>query len=425
MNIAYAMHGAGPPIVFVRGLNSHVERMWHEPWKRAYFGALARAFQVTVFDARGNGLSDVTEDIELEGLVEDVRAVVEDAGLEQVTLYGQGWGSPIAIAYAAEHPDRIERLLLYCSYANGADLGLTDDYIETFRRSPGAGIAEMMFATYPEIEALPARLLRDTFMSTKAEVTARYLEVIRGVDVRDLLPRIKVPTLVLHPERSPGMPQRLGRDVAAGIEGAEFMLIPGGSYNPWAETESEPTLIAIGDFTGRTVPLSPEPRAMAVLVTDLVGSTEMTHRLGEERARDLFHDHDAIVREARKRHGGREVKHTGDGIMVRFDDPADAVSCSVAIQELFLDRNESLSDDQLHVRVGVVFGDVLEERDGIFGTTVALAVRVMDQADAGEVLVSESVRKVLESEHRFGPQRVLELKGFPQPVAVYELLWAK
>lgn len=423
LNIAYTVRGDGPPLVFVRALNSHVERMWHEPWKRMYFGSLARAFRVVTFDARGNGLSDQPKVIDLEGLVEDVRAVIEDAELEVATIYGQGFGSPVAIAYATRYPESVARLILYCAYASGLGLAITDSFIHTMRTSPEAALPGLLFATYPDLEAMPARLVRDTAVSVRPEIAAEYLEFARSVDVRGFLAQVSVPTLVLQPEGYPAVPSTLGREVAEGIEGALYESIPGRSYNPWAEAAVEPTLMAIGEFADRSIPLMSEPRPMSVLVTDLVGSTEMTHRLGEERARDLFHDHDAIVRDARRRYRGKEVKHTGDGIMIRFDESAAAVGCATAIQERVADRNESLSDDPIHVRVGVVFGEVVEERDGLFGTTVALAVRIMDQADAGQVLVSESVCVGLGSEFAFGPARNLVLKGFPERVAVHELHW--
>jgi class 3 adenylate cyclase len=108
--------------------------------------------------------------------------------------------------------------------------------------------------------------------------------------------------------------------------------------------------------------------------------------------------------------------------MVRFDEPAEALACAISIQDRLADRNESVSDDPLHVRVGIAYGDVVEEHDGLFGMTVVLAVRIMDQADAGQILVSGSVCASVEDHYRFGPETPVELKGFPEPVAVFELL---
>jgi class 3 adenylate cyclase len=162
---------------------------------------------------------------------------------------------------------------------------------------------------------------------------------------------------------------------------------------------------------------------MAVLITDLVGSTEMTHRLGEEHARELLHEHDAIVRQERARHHGVEVKHTGDGLMLRFEDAWAAAACATAIQARLAGRNHTTPDDPLHVRIGIAFGEVVDERDDLFGTTVVLAVRITDQADAGRVFVSESVREMAGDAFAFDALRSLELKGFPEPVGVYELLW--
>jgi class 3 adenylate cyclase len=133
--------------------------------------------------------------------------------------------------------------------------------------------------------------------------------------------------------------------------------------------------------------------------------------------------HDQVVRDARRRRRGVEVKHTGDGVMARFDDPVAALACAQEIQEQLAVRNTD-AKDPVRVRVGIAFGPVVEERDDLFGTTVVEAVRIMDQADAGQILVSSSVRESVETESfRFGPERAVELKGFPEPIDVHELLW--
>ncbi|MGH2758323.1 MAG: alpha/beta fold hydrolase [Actinomycetota bacterium] len=423
VGIGYSMVGDGPPLLYVRGLNSHAQRVWDDPWRRQYLRALAHAFTVITFDARGNGLSDPVDAVDLRGLVLDVEAVADDLGSERFFVHGQGFGSPVAIAFAAQKPERVDQLILYCAYLKGSDLYIPDFFMDALRESPQTATAIMGHATYPDADKLPGRLLSPSSLATTPETAILFFEQARMVDVADLAPLVRAPTLVMQPTANRVIPLELGEQVAERIAGAVLVQISSGSYNPWAQEALDPTLTAVAEFSGRRIPLMPAPSLKAVLVTDLVGSTEMTHRLGEERARELFRAHDGIVSVARKKHRGVEVKHTGDGLMVQFDEPSSAVECAVSIQELLQDHNESVSDDPVHVRLGIAFGEVVEEHEGLFGTTVVLAVRIMDKADSGQVLVSESVCAALEGRYDFGPAQVTELKGFPDPVNVHELRW--
>ncbi len=423
LRIAYGIAGDGPPLVYVRSLNSHVQRDWGDTWRGAYYKALANAFTVINFDARGNGLSDEIDSIDLESLIEDLRSVVDDLSLERFALYGQGFGSPIAIAYAARHPERVDRLILYCAYARGSDLYIPDFFMDAFRESPPTATAIMGHATYPDVYKLPANLLSPSSLAASPKTAILYFELVRTLDVSDVVPSVSAPTLVMQPKANKVVPAELGEGVAATIPDAKLVHVSTGSYNPWGEEAVEPSLNAISEFVGRPIPVMPSPRPMAVLVTDLVGSTEMTHRLGEARARELLHLHDEIVRDARRKRHGAQVKHTGDGIMARFDDRVAALACAKDIQERLAIRNRD-AEDPLHVRIGIAYGEVVEEREDLFGTTVVAAVRIMDQAGTGQILVSEAAREGVDAAlFDFGPERQVELKGFPEPIAVRELIW--
>jgi class 3 adenylate cyclase len=421
VRIGYTISGDGPPLVFVRALNSHAEAWLTEPWTGRYFGALARRFSVVLFDARGNGLSDHVDHVDLDALVEDVRAVVTDAGLPRFTLFGQGFGSPVAIAYAARQAAQVERLILYCAYAVGAGVGIADEFIDTMRRMPDAAIALMGRLTYPDVRSLPIERMILRSFNTTPELGASYLEFARTVDVEALLAAVRAPTLVMQPERSPVVPIGLGRHVAAGIAGAQFVAVAGGSYNPWWEEAVEPTLRAIGEFTGMQLPTMPKPTRLAVLVTDIVGSTALTHRVGEEHARDVYRVHDDVVKDALAAHRGTAVKHTGDGVMASFESEIDAVACAVAIQEALSRRVDANTDDALEVRIGIAVGDVVVERGDLFGTTVVLAVRLNQRAKPGQILTSDAIRATAVDLFEFGPARSLALKGFPERVRVHEL----
>lgn len=424
LRIAYAIGGDGPPLLYVRALNSDVLRSWTDPWNSRYFGALARAFSVVVFDARGNGRSDPTEDIHLDGLVEDVDAVVRDAGLSHVLLYGQGFGSPVAIAYAARRPEVVDRLILYCAYARGEEVVITDEFIDTMRSLPDAAVALMGRSTYPDEAVLPRERLSRSNLAAPAGTAAAYFEFARSVNVEDALGKVRAPTLVLQPQRSPVVPEHLGRQVAEGIADGRFVALPVGSYNPWAHDAVEPTLQAIGAFAGVDLPTIPASRRLAVLVTDMVGSTEMRHRVGEGEARRVHQLHDAIVGDALKAFRGRQVKGTGDGVMATFVDTTDAVTCAVAIQKAMSDRERTDPDGVVPIRIGIATGDVVEERGDVSGTTVVLAVRIGARASAGQILVPDDVREVAtDAGFVIGASRSLALKGFPNRVRLHEVLW--
>jgi class 3 adenylate cyclase/pimeloyl-ACP methyl ester carboxylesterase len=421
VRIAYAINGEGPALVFVRALNSHVQESWDNVRTRRHFEALGAAFTVVRFDARGNGMSGDATTIDIDTLVEDVRAVVDDLGITSVTVYGQGFGTPVAIAFAARNPDVVDRLVLYCAHARG--LPIPDVFLETMRVAPRQAHAIMAHDTYPDAETISTDLIRQGLHTTSAETAVAYFELVRTVDVVGELSDVKAPTLVMQPERSPVVRTALGREIAEAIPHARFVEVPGGSYNPWAPAIVESVLQAIGDFAGVSIPLMPKARPLAVMLTDIVGSTEMTHRLGEERARDLFHAHDAIVHEAIVAHGGVEVKHTGDGTLATFEETRQAVACAVAIERRL--ERERTGGLELQVRIGVAYGDVVEEQGDLFGTTVMQAVRITDRTKADQIFVSEAVFEAVRDQgFAFGPARSFALKGFPERARLHEVVWA-
>jgi class 3 adenylate cyclase/pimeloyl-ACP methyl ester carboxylesterase len=392
-------------------------------WSAPYFRALTSKFTVVLFDCRGNGLSDPAAEVDLDLLVEDLRAVLDDAGLGRVNLYGQGFGSPVAIAYAARNPDRVDRLLLYCAYAYGRGTVITDQFIDTMRKMPQAAAAFMVRETYPDDEELPTRMFLLESMHTPPETAVKYFEYARTVDVTQELGAVRAPTLVMQPERNPQVRAALGRDVASGIPGAELRSIEGGAYNPYARKSFEPTLQAIGDFVG--VELIHVSRPILLLLTDMVDSTAMTQRVGESVSRELHELHDEIVRRSIGPHNGAFVQHTGDGMMVAFETAADALACAVAIQRGVSERNREASEP-LEVRIGVALGEAYVHNGQPFAASAQLVTRVTGQGGSGEILTSEPVGDLAsEAGFSFGNARTVELKGFPERARISEVLWSE
>ena len=173
--------------------------------------------------------------------------------------------------------------------------------------------------------------------------------------------------------------------------------------------------------SGATKPID-ETAFRAVMFTDLVGSTEMTARLGDARAVEIVRAHDALVRRGLAQHDGREVKHTGDGIMASFASVQAAINCAAALQRSFADYNAQ-SDEPIHVRIGVHAGEPVEDSRDLFGSAVQLAARICDSAGADEILVSEVVRRACDEIVGFKDLGRKHFKGFFQPVQIYAFQW--
>lgn len=420
LDIAYTSFGEGPPFVYVRGLNSHLDVWWQDVRIRRWFEALAHVFTVYWFDARGIGLSDPADEIEIDGLVDDIVAVVLDAGLTDVTLCGQGFGSPIAIAFAARRPEVVQRLILYCAHASR--LRIPREFVDIVRMSPEHAALIVARESEPDADSLAMRRVVTGF-NTDAATAAQYFQFVRHVDVSELLAAVRCPTLVIQPTRSQYIPHDLGEAIANGIVDAELVTVESGAYNVWNPEVFAETIDTIGRFIGTPIPRMPEPISCAVLVTDIVGSTATTHRIGEERALELLHVHDDIVGSALKEFGGVQIKHTGDGIMATFTSPTPALECATRVQKAVaaLER----ADEPLSVRIGISYGDVIEERDDLFGMTVVLAVRLAETSQGGQIVISRSAREAASAESfAFSDEYLVELKGFPEPVPVYEAVVA-
>jgi pimeloyl-ACP methyl ester carboxylesterase len=252
LRIACAEHGEGPPLVYVRAWISNIELMWTDPAYRAYFEALGRHYRVIRYDMRGNGLSERDiPPITLDAMLGDLEAVMDEyAATEPAVLYGQCFGGPTAIAYGAQHPERISHLVLDGTYADGRQITSqrrAERIVNTLRDQPEAGL--MLLAHYTTPNQTRDRF-RDTdevgdsiSPATAAELYAHGFKV----DVRDYLSQLTVPVLVMHRRDTRAVTMRLGADLARAIAGARFVPIDGVAHNLWDEAP-ELALRALGEF---------------------------------------------------------------------------------------------------------------------------------------------------------------------------------
>ena len=387
------------------------------------------------YDGRGSGSSshDVS-DYSLEAYVADLEAVVNRAGADRFVLVG-GWaGGPVAITYAARHPERVSHLVLNQTFARSSDamstpemsaiIGLLPASWELFTES----IAHALIHGWAQGEAAHelAIFLRSAMTH---ETAARAFAEIDTFDASTLLSSITMPTLVIDSTDVPWPPIELGRTLAAQIPAAEMRVIEGkleGNMEIWHAMDEFVGLREHASYHAaeQERQASAPSEFVTVLFTDIEGSTSLTQRDGDARAHELVRAHDRIVREALRARGGSETKHTGDGIMASFPSASRAIEASIAIQQAVARHNNTGDGPPLGVRIGLNAGEPVAEDRDLFGTAVQLARRVCDHAAPGQILVPEGVRYLVAGKgYLFADQGIVSLKGFEDPLRLYEVLW--
>jgi class 3 adenylate cyclase len=269
------------------------------------------------------------------------------------------------------------------------------------------------------------RLAAEERATTSPEVAARFVEAMLDVDVTGLLPLIEAPTLVICRRGDPNMPPVYSQQIAAGIRGARFKLVDGDVHN-WGEGDTDTLADEFLDFLDE----APAPAVdlkvttatvRTIIFTDLQGHTELMDRLGDQRGRDVLRTHEQRVRDALRFHGGAEVKSMGDGFMASFGSAQQALACARDIEHAFA---ESVEGEQLRVRVGVNAGEPIAEDNDLFGASVIIAARIAARASGAQVLVSDVVRQLVAGKgFLFSDTGEHVLKGFEEPVRIWEMRW--
>lgn len=417
LTIAYQVVGDGPiDIVVVPGFMSHVELNWEYPFYSTIFEALTEFARLIVLDKRGTGLSDRSLGLgTLEERMSDVRAVMDAAGSHRAALLGISEGAAMTSLMAASHPDRVSALVLVGAYCCGAPPQLTPDrkeqlldFIES--RWHSGEVLDFFVQRAPDQSVAIARLARfERYCCTPSvarEIMRRNIES----DIRAVLPTVAVPTIVVHQEGDPVCPIAHGQYYADHIPNAVIRRLDGAFHGSWRPADMASTIVAVREFlTGEpSRDLAVPERSLAtVLFTDLVDSTATAAELGDARWREMLDRHDRAAREEIRMHGGVFVKSTGDGILARFDGPSRAVTCAHAMRR----RVNSLG---LDLRAGAHTGEIELRGDDIGGLGVHIASRVASVAQAGEVLVSRTVKDLtVGAGIEFDERGVHELKGVP------------
>jgi class 3 adenylate cyclase/alpha-beta hydrolase superfamily lysophospholipase len=402
VHIAYQVVGDGPvDLVLVHGWISHLEYQWEDPALARFLNRLASFSRLIVFDKRGTGLSDrVAESAlpTLEQRMDDIRAVMDAAGSNRAAMFGISEGGPLSTLFAATYPARTAALIMYGAYARWIR---ADDYpwaptreeheaaFKAFEKHWGTPIglrtmapsvanderARQWFAHWLRVSANPA-----------AGVTLYRMNI--EVDIRCILPTIRVPTLVLHRSGDLLVPCQAGRYMAEQIPAAKFVELPGDDHVAWIGN-ADPLLAEVQEFLTGERPVIEVDRVLAtVLFVDIVQSTQRATAIGDSRWRDLVDDYQQQVGKEVARHGGRVVNTAGDGVFAIFDGPARAIKCARTVRDV-------VGTLGLTIRCGIHTGECVVEGNDVAGIAVHIGARVAARANPGEILLSSTVKDLI------------------------------
>lgn len=434
VSIAYQALGDGPfDLVFVPGSISHLELAWQVPAWAAFNRRLASFSRLIMLDKRGTGMSDrVPGAPTLETRMDDVRAVLDVIGSERAALLGFSEGGAMAAMFAATYPDRLWALMLCGAvvrtrWAPDFPYGLTDDELradaeeEERHWGEAAYIDEVVRFLAPSLGSEDAVALARLFRQSASPGTQVALTRMNAdIDVRDLLPAIRAPTLVINRADEPVLMREGSRFSAKAITGARHVELPGKDHAPFAG-DSEAYACAIEDFcreawSDRQCEDAEPNRVLAtVLFTDIVGSTAKAVELGDAAWKQLLADHHRLIRRQLTRFRGTELDTAGDGFFASFDGPARAIRAASTMAE-------SVRELGLEIRAGLHTGECELMGDKVGGIAVHIGARVAKEARAGEVLVSSTVKDLVAgSGISFSARGIAELKGIPGKWRLYSV----
>jgi class 3 adenylate cyclase len=421
-SIAYQVVGDGPlDMLFLSGWLTQLEQLWEAPANRRFLERLATFGRLIMFDGRGTGLSErVLEAYTLEQELQDALAVLDAAGSERAAVFTYQQGGLVGAPLAAEHPDRVGALVMYASIARTSwaadyDWAMTREDREALTERNvamwGETNSDAMSAWAPSMSEDPALVAWFARMQRLAASPGEARMIFKAMidqDVRDVLPRIRVPTLIMHRPNELVWDVRHSRYLAEHIEGARYVELEGVDSFPFLG-DSDAIVEEVEEFLTGVRSGGEFSRALlTVLFTDIVDATARAASVGDNRWRDLLADHDEQVRAQLARFGGREVKTVGDGFLATFDGPPSrALRCALAI-------TRAARDLGVEVRVGMHTGECELIGQDVGGMAVHIAARVSGLAGPGEVLVSGTVfGTVVGGPFAFEERGFHELKGVP------------
>jgi len=450
VKIAYSKFGKGRPLVYPPPWVTSLPFFLEDPFLNQFLGQLAQEVMVIFYDKHGCGQSDRDrKEFTLEAELLDLETVVDHLGLEQFSLFGASMAGPLSLAYTARHPKKVTHLILYGTYASGKDLAkkeVRSAIISLIKASWGLGSKALadIFIPGANTEQLQS-LANFQRVSSSPEVAAKLMELCYSEDVTELLSSIKIPTLILHRDGDKAISIHHGRQLAIEIPNARFKVLKGGFHPPWYGESNEiieEVLEFVGGGESRT-PVSVDAEVSTkkgrvedrgqlavegseiaeqatIVFSDIVSSTDLVTKLGDAAARDIFLQHDKIVRDQIKKYRGRELQNLGDGFMLSFESASEAIKCACDIQ-----KEVSNNIASIKVRIGINTGEVVR-REGKhpFGQAVVVASRIVSRAKGEQILVSDVTKHLASgSGFSFVERGRFKPKGFSETMKLYEVSW--
>lgn len=423
LSLAYEiLSEEGVPLIHVAGMLSNLAMDDGIPGLARYFERLARFCRVVRYDKRGTGLSDRSAlPAPLERQVMDLDAIREAVGVERTALLGVSQGAPLAALYAIRFPERVTHLI----WVDGMVASCRDPWQPLSRDNQVAIGKELMDLIDTDYDAFTQRWVELASRTTRAigaeeaETAIAYLqasaspgamrvtmESLQGMDIRDVLEQIQVPTLVIHARRDDVCPIEHGRYFAEHVGGARLLELDSNHHYPFLDEQVAPiALAAIEELLTGHVGHSADRVLATVVFTDIVASTSRQQAVGDEAWSGLRQRFEAESRQLVEQFGGRVIEFTGDGVMAAFGAASEAVRCASSLVR-------SARALGLELRAGVHTGEAYEVDDRLFGTCVTVASRVANEAAGGEILATETVQDlVVGAGLTFEPAGRVELKG--------------
>jgi len=427
IHIAYQVFGDGPiDLLYAQGWLSNVEYAWESPDYARFLTKLGRFARVIFFDKRGTGMSDRDVGVAtLEERMEDINAVLDAVGSKTAVLFGMSEGGAICAQYAYAYPERVSHLIMYGSrprYAWAPDfpLGQTDDVTEAsiseliqnwgepFSLTTGAPsvaddpAAAEWFAAYLRFSASPR---------AAAQVTRMNYEI----DYRDILSEIRVPTLIIHRRNDQWCPVQHGQYLADHIPGARLRVLDGEDHIVWYGDQDKLIAEAREFVTGESASPTVVRTLFTVLFMDIVGSTNQLADMGDAKWNSILEQLDAVVGRRITGYSGQKVKHTGDGYLLAFSSPSNAIECA---RELIGDAGRL----GLQAKIGIHSGECEQREDDLSGLAVHIAARIMDKAAPQTIFTSQTLKDLVAgSDAAFASMGQFSLKGVPGDWVLYSL----
>ena len=439
VKIAYSKFGKGQPLVIPPPWTTSLRFVIEDPFMNQFLEQLAQKVMVVFYDKHGCGQSDRDrEEFTLESELLDLETVVNHLGLDNFNLLGSSMSGPLSIAFTARYPNRVSRLVLHGTYANGKKLAKKKvqlAIISLLEASWGLGSKTIADMFIPDANAEEVQsIARNQRLSSSSEIAIGLLELCYSLDVTEDLSSIKIPTLILHREGDKAVQIRHGRELSSEIPNSKFKILSGNVHPIW-HGETNKIIEEILEFLGvgktpgqidKTDTLAAEDSEIVeqatIVFTDIVSSTDLVSQVGDASARDLFLKHDKIVRNQIEKYGGKELQNLGDGFMLSFTSATAAIKCACKIQQ-------QLAEDlpNIQIRIGINTGEVVRrEAKHPFGQAVVVASRIVSECKGRQLLVSDVTKQLTAgSGFSFIEKGTFQPKGFNDSIKLFEVVWAE